>query len=102
MTFMEQQQEDLDAIYIADEFAEVITLNGVTVLAMVSDPTETTEQFPAVRGVSLTVTVRVSEVVAVKQGDAVVVRGSTYRVLGDPQSDRLEWNLDLAQEMVSL
>ena len=102
MTFMEQQQEDLDAIYIADEFAEVITLNGVTVLAMVSEPTETTEQFPAVRGVSLTVTVRVSEVMVVKQGDAVVVRGSTYRVLGDPQSDRLEWNLDLAQDMVSL
>ncbi len=102
MTFMEQQQEDLDAIYTADEFAEVITLNGVAVLAMVSDPTETTEQFPAVRGVSLTVTVRVSEVMVVKQGDAVVVRGSTYRVLGDPQSDRLEWNLDLAQEMVSL
>ena len=86
MIFMEQQQEDLDAIYIADEFAEVITLNGVTVLAMVSDPTETTEQFPAVRGVSLTVTVRVSEVVAVKQGDAVVVRGSTYRVLGGRRS----------------
>lgn len=102
MTFMEQQQEDLDTIYTADEFAEVITLNGVTVLAMVSDLTGTTEQFPAIRGVSLTVTVRVSEVIAVKQGDAVVVRGSTYRVLGDPQSDRLEWNLNLAQEMVSL
>ena len=102
MTFMEQQQKDLDAIYSTDEFAEEITLAGVTVIGLVGELNPTAEQFPAVRNVSLMVSVRVSEVTAVKRGDAVVVRGTTYRVLGDPQSDRLEWNLDLNQEMVTL
>ncbi len=102
MTFMEQQQADLDAIYSTEEFAEEIILNDVTVLGLVGELNPSQEQFPAVRGVSLMVSVRVSEVMAVKRGDAVVVRGTTYRVLGDPQSDRLEWNLDLAQEMVTL
>ncbi len=102
MTFLEQQQSDLDAIYTTDEFAEEITLGGVTVIGLVGELDPTTEQFPSVRGVSLMVSVRVSEAPVVKRGDAVAVRGSTYRVLGDPQNDRLEWNLDLAQEMVSL
>ena len=102
MTFLEQQQDDLDAMYCTDEFAEEIILNGVTVIGLVGGLNPSQEQFPAVRGVSLMVSVRVSEVMAVKRGDAVVVRGTTYRVLGDPQSDRLEWNLDLAQEMVTL
>jgi len=102
MTFREQQQSDLDAIYTTDEFGEEITLGGSTVTAIVGEPDETTEQSLAVRGVGLTISVRVSEVPTVSRGVAVVVRGSTYRVLGDPQSDTLEWHLDLAQEMVTL
>ena len=102
MTFLEQQQSDLDAIYTVEEFAEEIILNGVTVLAIVGVPGQTSEQFPAIRGVSLMVDVRVSEVLAVKPGAPVIVRGDTYRVLGDPQHDRFEWHLDLAQEMVTL
>ena len=102
MTFMEQLQDDLDAIYSTDEFAEEVSLDGVTVIGLVGEPNETTEQFPSIRGVSLTVNLRVSEVLAIKPGAAVIVRGITYRVLGDPQHDRLEWHLDLAQEMVSL
>ena len=102
MTFLEQQQEDLNAIYSTDEFAEMITLGGVEVTALVGLPEGTSEQYPVIKNVVLTVSVRTSEVLAVKRGDAAVVRGSTYRVLGDPQSDRLEWNLDLVQEMVKL
>lgn len=102
MTFLEQQREDLDAIYSTDEFAEMITLRGVDVTALVGVPEETSEQYPNIQNVALTVSVRVSEVVAVRRGDAAVVRGTTYRVLGDPQSDRLEWYLDLEQEMVTL
>ena len=102
MTFMEQQQVDLDAIYSTEEFAEAVVVNGASVIGMVGFPDPTTEQPLNIRGLSITVSVRVSEVSIVKRGDPVVVRGLTYRVLGDPQNDRLEWFLDLAQELVTL
>ena len=102
MTFMEQQQEDLDAIYTADEFAETVVVNGASVIGMVGFLDPTTEQSLNIRGLSITVSVRINEVSIVKRGDPVVVRGLTYRVLGDPQNDRLEWFLDLAQELVTL
>ena len=102
MIFLEQLRTDLDAIYSLDEFAEEIVINGVTVTGLIGEMNPTEEQFPAVRGTSLIASVRVSEVPSINPGDAVVVRGVNYRILGDPQSDRLEWNLDLAQEMVTL
>jgi len=102
MTFMEQQQADLDAIYSTEEFAETVVVNGASVIGMVGFLDPTTEQPLNIRGLSITVSVRVSEVSIVKRGDPVVVRGLTYRVLGDPQNDRLEWFLDLAQELVTL
>ena len=36
MTFMEQQQDDLDAIYSTDDFAELISLGSVEVTALVA------------------------------------------------------------------
>lgn len=102
MTMFAQMQTDLDALYSLEEFAELITLAGVEVTAFVDTPAETSEQSLAIRNVSLSVSVRVSEVPSVVRGAVAVVRGITYRVLGDPQSDRLEWQLNLAQEMVSL
>ncbi|MCK4620719.1 MAG: hypothetical protein KAT62_00750 [Desulfuromonadales bacterium] len=102
MTLREQMQSDLDAIYTSDEFAELIMLAGATVTAIIGIPEETSEQSIAVRNVALTLSVRVSEVPVVNRGAVAVIGGATYRVLGDPLNDGLEWNLDLAQEMVTL
>ena len=100
MNFLDQMRADLDAIYTNGEFAEEITHNGTTVLAMVGDAAGNTEQYPAVRGASLSLSVRVSEVAEVANGDAMVVRGSTYKVIGDPTNDRLEWSVNLALNKV--
>ena len=102
MTLREQMLSDLDAIYTTDEFAELITLASVTVTAIIGIPEETSEQSLPVRNVALRLSVRVSEVAAVARNAVAVVGGTTYRVLGDPLHDGLEWNLDLAQEMVTL
>lgn len=102
MTLLTDMQSDLDAIYNTDEFAELITLDGVEVTGIVGIPDEISEQSIAVRNVALTLSVRVSEVASVGNRMLAVVGGKTYRVLGDPVSDGLEWNLNLAQEMVSL
>jgi len=102
MTLFTDMKSDLDAIYTTDEFAETITLDGVEVLAIVGEPAETSEQAVAISNVELTASVRVSEAASVSNRSVAVVRGTTYRVLGDPLNDRLEWQLNLAREMVTL
>jgi hypothetical protein len=103
MTFLADMQSDLDAIYEADEFAEDITLGGVAgIRAIVNDPQETSEQTPRIDTVGLSISVRVSEVVSVARSTVAIVRGVSYLVQGHPQSDRLEWQLELRQQMVSL
>lgn len=102
MTLFADMQSDLNAIYTTDEFGELITLGGVEVVAILGQPEETSEQSLRVRNVELLATVRVSEVASVQNRTVAVVKGTTYRVLGDPLNDGLEWHLQLAQEMVSL
>jgi len=100
---IESMQEDLDTtMYNTDDFAELITLNGVTVTALVGDIGNTTEQSLNVRGAELSCCVRVSEVESVVNGQSAVVRGVSYRVVGEPMADRLEWSFMLARDMVSL
>jgi len=102
VTFAEQQQADLDAIYSTEEFAELITLDGVEVTALVGTPDATSERNLPIENVSLTASVRVSEVPSIARQASAVVRGVTYRVVGNPLNDTLEWQLNLSREMVTL
>lgn len=102
MTLLADMQSDLDAIYTTDEFAEQITLNGVEgVLALVADLEEASEQPIQIETVGLSVSVRVNEVPSVSRGHVAVVRGVSYRVQGQPQNDRLEWQLELRKDLVA-
>jgi len=103
MPLIDQISADLDAVfYNTDEFAETITLNGVTVSALVGDIDNTTEQSLNVHGAELSCCVRVSEVASVVNGQSAIVRGVNYRVIGDPVQDRLEWSFMLGKNLVSL
>ena len=102
MTFNDMLQSDLDAIYTANEFDQEITINGIPVRAMVSAPSPTTEQYPAIANVALFATVRVSEVAAVEHGDTAVANGVTYVVVGEPINNGLEWVFELDRHMVSV
>lgn len=100
MSFKEQMQADLDALFTANEFDEEITVNGVIVRAFVGMPNPMIDNM--VSNIALMVDVRKSEVPTVAIGSSVIVDAVYYRVAADPQSGSLTWSLELEQDLVQL